>query len=549
MVKKIIFVSDFSVREVPTGGAELVNDVLVNLLKEKGFTITEEKSHDLSVRYLKDNQHCFFIVANFTLMSPNVKTELASGKYSYVIYEHDHKYLPSRNPGQYKDFLVPKDVIINYDLYAAAKKIICQCQHHETIIKNNLELSNTCNIGASLWHPDFFEQIEDINISKTKDIAIVASNNPIKNQLGAEQFCMSKGLSYEIISSPTPTGLLEQMAAYKTIVYLPKVPESFSRLAVEAKMVGCKLISNKLLGCAYEPWFKESREDIILEMKNGPTKIYKIIEPLLEFKDPPKTKPITKGMVSIIVPTYNDAQYLRESLDDIVNQTYENIEVILVNDGSTDNTEEILKEYCSKYDTFRYYNKENGGTGDALNCGFREVRGEFLTWFSSDDRKEPQMVERLVNFLQNNRQSEYVFSAYKSDFFGRIIRAYLPANNKAGYLHNELHMLHDNLLTGKSFIVNDWVHINRKQCYQGVNFMFTKRLKDECGEFLNIPGEDYYMSVLMGLNSKVGYVDECLGTHRNPVDSLSMENRNCVQEANQRTWDLIDLNYNRYKLQ
>jgi len=79
--------------------------------------------------------------------------------------------------------------------------------------------------------------------------------------------------------------------------------------------------------------------------------------------------------------------------------------------------------------------------------------------------------------------------------------------------------------------------------------MFTKRLKDECGEFLNIPGEDYYMSVLMGLNSKVGYVDECLGTHRNPVDSLSMENRNCVQEANQRTWDLIDLNYNRYKLQ
>jgi len=79
--------------------------------------------------------------------------------------------------------------------------------------------------------------------------------------------------------------------------------------------------------------------------------------------------------------------------------------------------------------------------------------------------------------------------------------------------------------------------------------MFTTRLKDECGEFLTIPGEDYYMSVLMGLYSRVGYLDDCLGTHRSPPDSMSIENRNCVAEANQRTWNLIDINYNQYHLQ
>ena len=355
MTKEIVFISDLSVKEAPTGGAELVNDVLINLLKEKGFIVKEE--------------------------------------YCYIIYEHDHKYVPDRNPGQYKDFLVPKDLIINYDLYATAKKIICQCQHHEDIVKKNLELENICNVGTSLWRPDFFENIEDIDISKTKDVAIIASTNPIKNQIGAENFCISRGLSYDLISSPTPLGLLKKMASYKTVVYLPKVPESFSRLAVEAKMVGCKLISNKLLGCAYEPWFQSSREDIIHQMRSSPDRIFKTIEGLLEFKAPPKKITSQKGLVSIIVPTYNDALYLRESLDDIINQTYENIEVILVNDGSTDNTEEILIEYCDKYDTFHYYNKENGGTGDALNLGFEKARGEFLTWFSSDELLSSKAID------------------------------------------------------------------------------------------------------------------------------------------------------------
>ena len=528
MKKKIIFIADFYKEQVPNGGAECVNENLINILKDKGYGVQKEKSTTLSLSTLKKNKHFPIIVGNFYLLSEKIKQELIKENYNYIIYEHDHKYAPERNPGKYKDFLVPDNIITNKLFYENSSKVICQCKHHQEIVEKNLKIDNILNLGYSLWSQEF-------------------SDNPIKNQHGAELFCKSNNLAYTLISSESPLGLAKEMAKYEKIVYLPKVPESFSRLAVEAKMVGCKLITNKLIGCSYEEWFSDTPTDIIKKMNSARKEVVSVFEDLFEFGEEATPRKIKKDFVSIVVPTYNDAEYLRESLDDIVNQTYDKIEVIIVNDGSIDNTEEILKEYCTKYSNFSYFNKENGGTGDALNYGFEKITGEFSTWFSSDDRKNPNMIEKMVTFLKDNRHVEYAFSAYRSEYFNRIIRAYVP-DGEFGFKHINLQSPHDNKPSGQSYVVNDWIKINREQCYQGVNFMFTTRLKDECEEFLTIPGEDYYMSVVMGLKSKVGYIDECLGTHKNPTDSLSMENRNCVAEANKRVWDLIDLNYHRYRL-
>ena len=548
MNKTIVFISDFYTDEVPLGGAELVNENLINLLKDKGYRVKKEKSTTITVNILRKNKHLPIIVGNFYFLPEKIKQELANESYNYIIYEHDHKYAPDRNPGKYKDFLVPEDAIINKFFYEKSSKVICQCSHHQQIVQKNLKIDNIINLGYSLWDQEFLDNISKIDTTNKKGIAIVKSDNPIKNQKGAEVFCKKNNLAYTLISSESPFGLVEEMAKYEKIVYLPKVPESFSRIAVEAKMVGCKLITNKLLGCSYEKWFSDTSSDIIREMNNSRKEVVSVFEDLFEFGEEPSPRKTKKDLVSIVVPTYNDAEYLRESLDDIVNQTYDKIEVILVNDGSTDNTEQILKEYCNKYNNFSYFNKENGGTGDALNYGFEKITGEFSTWFSSDDRKDPDMIEKMVTFLKDNRHVEYAFSAYKSEFFNRIIRAYVP-DGEFGFKHINLQSPHDNNPSGQSYVVNDWLRINREQCYQGVNFMFTTRLKDECGEFLTIPGEDYYMSVLMGLHSRVGYLDDCLGTHRSPPDSMSIENRNCVTEANQRTWNLIDINYNQYRLQ
>ena len=115
--------------------------------------------------------------------------------------------------------------------------------------------------------------------------------------------------------------------------------------------------------------------------------------------------------VSIIIPVYNGSNYLREAIDSALAQTYKNIEVIVVNDGSNDNgaTEKIAKSYGDK---IRYFYKENGGVASALNYGIQKMEGEYFSWLSHDDVYLPEKIETQINFL---KQYLYPTIAY-SDF-------------------------------------------------------------------------------------------------------------------------------------
>lgn len=102
--------------------------------------------------------------------------------------------------------------------------------------------------------------------------------------------------------------------------------------------------------------------------------------------------------VSIIIPVYNGAAYLKEALDSALNQTYGNIEVIVVNDGSSDGgmTESIALSYGTK---IIYVRKENGGVGSALNAGLRKMSGEYFSWLSADDVYYADKIEKQMTFL------------------------------------------------------------------------------------------------------------------------------------------------------
>ncbi|MGB6464511.1 MAG: glycosyltransferase [Nitrosotalea sp.] len=97
--------------------------------------------------------------------------------------------------------------------------------------------------------------------------------------------------------------------------------------------------------------------------------------------------------VSIIVPVYNAEKYLEECIDSAINQTYQDIEIIAVNDGSTDNSLEILKKYSDK---IKIISKKNGGTASALNTGIKAMTGEWFKWLSADDVLYPKFVEELI---------------------------------------------------------------------------------------------------------------------------------------------------------
>lgn len=119
-------------------------------------------------------------------------------------------------------------------------------------------------------------------------------------------------------------------------------------------------------------------------------------------------------LVSLISPCYNGANYLRPFLESVVSQTYHNIEFIFVDDGSTDNTKEILFSYKSKFEEngikLCYIYKENGGQASAINAALPIFSGEFLMWCDSDDILLPENIEKKVSFLEKHSECGFVLS-------------------------------------------------------------------------------------------------------------------------------------------
>lgn len=103
-------------------------------------------------------------------------------------------------------------------------------------------------------------------------------------------------------------------------------------------------------------------------------------------------------MVSIIIPVYNGSNFMREAIDSALGQTYQNIEVLVVNDGSCDDrkTAQIAQSYGNR---IRYFEKENGGVSSALNLGIKEMKGDYFSWLSHDDVYMPEKIEKQVDAL------------------------------------------------------------------------------------------------------------------------------------------------------
>lgn len=115
------------------------------------------------------------------------------------------------------------------------------------------------------------------------------------------------------------------------------------------------------------------------------------------------------NIVSIVLPTYNQAHYLLAALDGIFAQTYPHYELIVVNDGSTDSTAKVLTDYQQRH-KFTVITQENQGLPCALNTGFAQARGEYLTWTSSDNVMLPEMLATLAQALDEDPSVGLVYA-------------------------------------------------------------------------------------------------------------------------------------------
>lgn len=157
-------------------------------------------------------------------------------------------------------------------------------------------------------------------------------------------------------------------------------------------------------------------------------------------------------LVSIITPCYNGEHYVHRFMDSILSQTYDSIELIFVNDGSVDRTEDVVLSFQEKFKEkgirFKYIYQKNKGLGGAINTGLKQVTGSYLCWPDSDDYLEPKSVEKRVQILNTHPEYAVVTSdAYIRDinFLDQKPRI-LASNDLNKFKENQF----DLLLAGES---------------------------------------------------------------------------------------------------
>lgn len=152
--------------------------------------------------------------------------------------------------------------------------------------------------------------------------------------------------------------------------------------------------------------------------------------------------------VSVVIPVYNSEKFLKESIESVIHQTYSDIEIIVINDGSTDGSLEILKQYEDK---ITIINQENMGLAEAVNAGIKKMSGNWLKWLSPDDVLYPNTVELLVEETKKLPENTILYSNWEMiDEKGKKLRDFHESN------YNDLDNFEFNirLLDGQQINVN-----------------------------------------------------------------------------------------------
>lgn len=278
MTKKITFVADFFANQV-NGGGELNNEEAILLLEKNGYSVQRMASQDLSPKSLLENKSDFYIVANFIGLGPICKDIFVQQEYRYVIYEHDHKYLKTRDPSHFQDYRAPKNQIINQDFYSSAIAVFCQSKMHKQVVEKNLKTKNIVNLGGNLWSEDTLSFLSSL-AKKTKQerYSIWDSYNPIKSTAETIAFCTKRNIPYQLVGNLPHNNFLDKLSNNNTFIFLPKTLETLCRVVVEARMCGMKVVTNNKVGATSEEWFSLKGLDLIEKMRSKRTEIYKKIE-------------------------------------------------------------------------------------------------------------------------------------------------------------------------------------------------------------------------------------------------------------------------------
>lgn len=212
--------------------------------------------------------------------------------------------------------------------------------------------------------------------------------------------------------------------------------------------------------------------------------------------------------ISIVVPIYNCENTIDRCIESLINQTYTNIEIILINDGSTDSSEEKCIKYTNNDSRITLISKANEGVSKARNIGIKKANSEYIMFVDSDDYVQVDMCERLLEAINNN-EYDVVISGYERVFlFNNRVRSNLIIKPKYGNIKTvDQYKQRWCELYEKSFFNAPWAKLYKTEIIKNNNITFKEHL--ECGEDLLFNLEYFKYVKNISLIDEAFYIYEC----------------------------------------
>ena len=198
-------------------------------------------------------------------------------------------------------------------------------------------------------------------------------------------------------------------------------------------------------------------------------------------------------LITIIIPVYNEEQYLEKCLNSAVNQTYKNIEIILIDDGSTDNSFKIYQ----KYPQIKVYKQKNEGLSSARNKGLELSKGKYIYFLDADDYIEKNTIEIMHKEIIKNKSDLAISNIYESKL--KYQNFNITNNQKYNYLYNEFNMI----------TVVSWNKLYKKELFE--NLRYKKMIHED----------EYIITDILQEASKITYINNPLYHYRYVENSLS----------------------------
>lgn len=237
--------------------------------------------------------------------------------------------------------------------------------------------------------------------------------------------------------------------------------------------------------------------------------------------------------VSILIPAYNVAEFLPQCLDSIVNQTHENLQVVVVDDGSKDNTPEILDSYAANYPFMEVIHQDNAGVAAARNRLVEEAKGDYVLFVDADDWVETSMVERMLKTIEDSGADIVVCGSIKEEAEQSY---YVPVTKEPQMVVGVQNII-QSLLRHDNLNGSLWNKLVPRKYYEGLKFHDGIWYGEDCL---------FFWKALNRCVRKLYFMPDLLYHHRMNNQSISFESFNYKKMTGHKVWEKINEDVQRH---